>query len=74
MARAALDERCEQQALGRLHHVTAEHGGPNKAWTQTVQSGNAARIRSWPKEQGIEVSERGRVSKEIRDAYEAAHA
>lgn len=30
-------------------------------------------IRQWAKEQGMEVSERGRVSKEVLQAYEAAH-
>ena len=31
-------------------------------------------IRAWAQEQGYEVSSRGRVSSEIREAYEAAHA
>ena len=30
-------------------------------------------IRAWAQEQGYEVSSRGRVSSEIREAYEAAH-
>jgi hypothetical protein len=30
-------------------------------------------IREWGKAQGLKVSDRGRVSKEVRDAYEAAH-
>jgi hypothetical protein len=34
--------------------------------------GDTALIRAWAKEQGHEVSERGRISKEIREAYEAA--
>ena len=29
-------------------------------------------IREWGKSRGFKVSERGRVSKELRDAYEAA--
>jgi hypothetical protein len=29
-------------------------------------------VRTWAKENGYEVSERGRISAEIRDAYEAA--
>ncbi|MGA4668911.1 histone-like nucleoid-structuring protein Lsr2 [Propionibacteriaceae bacterium Y1923] len=33
-----------------------------------------ADIRAWAQSQGIKVSERGRVSKEIVEAYEAAHA
>ena len=36
-------------------------------------SGNAADIRAWARENGFEVSERGRVSAEVRAAYAAAH-
>jgi hypothetical protein len=32
-----------------------------------------AEIRSWARENGFEVPERGRVSAEVRDAYAAAH-
>ena len=31
-------------------------------------------IRAWAQDQGYEVSSRGRVSSEIREAYESAHA
>jgi hypothetical protein len=30
-------------------------------------------VREWGKAQGLKVSDRGRVSREVRDAYEAAH-
>ena len=33
-----------------------------------------ADIRAWAQGQGMKVSERGRVSKEVVEAYEAAHA
>jgi hypothetical protein len=32
-----------------------------------------AEIRAWAKEQGLQVSERGRISAEIMQEYEAAH-
>lgn len=35
--------------------------------------GGAAEIRAWARDNGYEVSERGRVSEEVRSAYEAAH-
>ena len=35
---------------------------------------NTSDIRSWAQENGYEVSSRGRVSAEVRDAYEKAHA
>ena len=34
---------------------------------------SAADIRAWARENGWEVSERGRVSAEVREAYAAAH-
>ena len=32
-----------------------------------------AEIRAWAKEQGLQVSERGRISAEVMQQYEAAH-
>lgn len=40
---------------------------------QQTSSGDASAVREWAREQGYEVSDRGRVPKEIRDAYDAAH-
>lgn len=39
----------------------------------TARSGEAAKIRAWARENGYEVSERGRVPAEVRQAYEQAH-
>ncbi len=36
-------------------------------------AGSAAEIRVWARENGWDVPERGRVSGEVREAYEAAH-
>jgi hypothetical protein len=36
-------------------------------------SSDASAIRDWAKEQGLTVSERGRISAEVRQAYDAAH-
>lgn len=33
-----------------------------------------ANIRAWAKENGHEVSDRGRIAQDIQDAYDAAHA
>ena len=35
--------------------------------------GDATAIREWARENGYEVSERGRISADVRAAYEAAH-
>lgn len=37
------------------------------------RSNDAGAVRAWAKENGFEVSERGRISAEIREAYDAAH-
>lgn len=38
-----------------------------------ARSGEAAKIRAWARENGYEVSERGRVPAEVKQAYERAH-
>jgi nucleoid-associated protein Lsr2 len=48
----------------RAAKVAAANGG----------SSSTSDIRAWAQEQGYEVSSRGRVSSEIRAAYEAAHS
>ncbi|MFD1505429.1 Lsr2 family protein [Georgenia yuyongxinii] len=34
---------------------------------------DAGKVREWARQQGYEVSERGRISAEIREAYDKAH-
>ena len=34
---------------------------------------DASAVRTWARENGFEVSDRGRVPKEVRDAYDEAH-
>ena len=36
-------------------------------------SSDAQAIREWAKAQGLEVSERGRISADVREAYDKAH-
>jgi hypothetical protein len=40
--------------------------------TTRTSSSDASKIRDWARENGYEVSERGRISAEIREAYEKA--
>ncbi|MFK0238401.1 histone-like nucleoid-structuring protein Lsr2 [Streptomyces vinaceus] len=47
-----------------------ERGKPSKRATEKT---NASEIRAWAKEKGFEVNGRGRVPKEVREAYAAAH-
>lgn len=40
----------------------------------TESGGSTSDIRAWALENGMEVSSRGRISSEVRQAYELAHA
>ena len=56
--------------LGHARKVTASRGRKTRATT----SGPSAReLRDWARSNGFEVSDRGRVPAEVRDAFEAAH-
>ena len=48
-------------------------GGGGQSRRSGSSSGDATAIREWARQNGYEVSERGRISAEIRTAYEAAH-
>ncbi|HET7723731.1 MAG TPA: Lsr2 family protein [Propionibacteriaceae bacterium] len=56
---------------------SARRTGGRKAQTRATapvrNSSNATAIRTWARDHGFEVSDRGRVSAEIRKAYEDAH-
>lgn len=41
--------------------------------SSSASSEEIARIREWARENGYQVSDRGRISGEIRSAYQAAH-
>lgn len=47
-------------------------GGSSSGAARPRRSSDAGAVRAWAKENGHEVSERGRISAEIREAYEAA--
>lgn len=49
-------------------------GGRAKRHTAgSAVDGEAAKIRQWAQENGVEVSERGRIAASVREAYAAAH-
>lgn len=41
--------------------------------TASRSSSNASELRAWARENGFQVSERGRISEQVRQAYAAAH-
>ena len=47
---------------------TAKASNPAKAASRS----DVANIRAWAREQGYPVSERGRIAKEVQEAYDAA--
>jgi Lsr2 len=47
--------------------------GRRTSGRRSGRGGDSAAIRSWAKDQGIAVSERGRISAELLAKYEAAH-
>lgn len=49
-------------------------GGRARRGAGAVRSSEAKRIREWARDNGLEVSDRGRVSSEVQEAYAAANA
>ena len=48
-------------------------GGGGGGSARSAGGPTPAEIRAWARENGFDVPERGRVSAEVRDAYNAAH-
>ena len=63
--------------LGHARRTGGRRGGSRSgggsAPAAKTNGSNAADIRAWARENGFDVSERGRVSAEVRSAYAAAH-
>jgi hypothetical protein len=49
-------------------------GGRRKRSTKASDSSSTSDIRAWAQSNGLDVSSRGRVSADVREAYEKAHA
>jgi nucleoid-associated protein Lsr2 len=49
-------------------------GGRRKRTSKATGASSTSDIRAWAQGQGLDVSSRGRVSAEVREAYEKAHA
>ena len=48
--------------------------GPRRGGKASGGATSANEIRAWAREQGMEVSDRGRVRDDVKAAYEAAHS
>ncbi len=64
-----------REALGGyVGHARKVTGGARRARKATAGSStNTKDVREWAKDQGMEVSERGRISADVQQAYDAAH-
>ncbi len=64
--------------VGHARKVTSSGRRTKKASSPAASSANgtgpsAKEIREWARESGYDVPDRGRVSAEVREAYDAAH-
>ncbi|WIB65539.1 Lsr2 family protein [Curtobacterium sp. MCBD17_040] len=53
--------------------TTGSSRGGSRTSGRSSDKNELAAIRTWAKENGHNVSERGRISQTVRDAYDAAH-
>lgn len=67
--RESLDEWVAKARRAGGRRATGRRG----ASARRAPSGETQQIREWAKAQGLQVSDRGRISGEVRAAYEAAH-
>lgn len=59
---------------GYVGHARKVTGGGRRTRRSSVgSSSNTKDVREWAKAQGMEVSERGRISADVQQAYDAAH-
>lgn len=54
----------------RTHPVAGSGRGEDRS---RRRAGNLASLRAWARENGYPVSDRGRVSTEVKEAFDAAH-
>ncbi|MEO5663152.1 MAG: Lsr2 family protein [Nocardioides sp.] len=58
---------------GYVGHARKVTGGARRGRKAAGSSTNTKDVREWAKGQGMEVSERGRISADIQQAYDSAH-
>lgn len=78
-ARELRDALATWVAHARKVSGSARAGGAGRATTPRrskarVDAAQLQEIRRWAKENGHEIKDRGRISQDIQDAYQAAHA
>ena len=59
--------------VGHARKVTGGGRRTRRSSGGSSSSSNTKDVREWAKSQGMEVSERGRISADVQQAYDAAH-
>ena len=59
--------------VGHAPKVTGGGRRTRRSSGGSASSSNTKDVREWAKSQGMEVSERGRISADVQQAYDAAH-
>lgn len=59
--------------VGHARKVTGGGRRGRKSGGGSSSSSNTKDVREWAKAQGMDVSERGRISADVQQAYDAAH-
>lgn len=61
--------------IGHARKVSggARRGRRSSSASSSGSGGNTRDVREWAKSQGMDVSERGRISADVQQAYDAAH-
>lgn len=72
-ARSFRDAFAPYISAGRTVRGARSSGGPARGRRTAGSGQDTAAIREWAKENGHRVSERGRISADVVEAYNAAH-
>jgi hypothetical protein len=59
--------------VGHARKVSAARGRKARSSSAPANGPSARELRDWARSNGFEVSDRGRVPAEVRDAFDAAH-
>ena len=75
-AKKVLELSLREALSGYVGHARKVTGGGRRTRRSSggsASSSNTKDVREWAKSQGMEVSERGRISADVQQAYDAAH-
>ena len=61
-----------EKVLTPYLNVATPHRGARRATKKTTSSGDAAKVRAWAKDNGYDVPERGRIPRDLKEAYQNA--